>query len=68
MIFNQEYVNMIYETMIRLYLSRVEVNIMWNEDVYSISFINLNLDDTIVYSLDEALQGNLEEYFGCEVI
>lgn len=66
MIFNQEYVNMIYETMIRLYLSCVEVNIMWNEDVYSISFINL--DDTIVYSLDEALQGNIEEYFGCEVI
>lgn len=66
MIFNQEYVNMIYETMIRLYLSCVMVNIMWNEDVYSISFINL--DDTIVYSLDEALQGNLEEYFGCEVI
>lgn len=66
MIFNQEYVNMIYETMIRLYLSCVGVNIMWNEEVYSISFINL--DDTIVYSLDEALQGNIEEYFGCEVI
>lgn len=66
MIFNQEYVNMIYETMIRLYLNCVEVVILWDDDVYSISFINL--DDTIVYFLDEALQGDIEEYFGCEVI
>ena len=66
MIFNQEYVNMIYETMIKLYLNSVEVNILWNDDIYTISFINL--DETIVYSLDEALLGNIEDFFGCEVV
>lgn len=66
MIFNQEYVDMIYEIMIKLYLNSVEVNIIWNDNIYTISFINL--DDTIVYYLGEALLGNIEDFFGCEVI